>query len=230
MHDAHSAYTRLPAVSRSVTRSPSVSTGVQVLPPVWVTNRPGPNAHPSVRSRNLIWPTPVAPSGAPVSGAGTPDQVLPASSVRATEVQYCVAQWPGVPAWPITQPVWEPTKVTEVGRKSGGTGGIRLALLAAVDGAALLGRRAGVAEVECPAPATGPDVGFSPSIGRLTTCGTVTAAATSTAAVLAVMASLRYLRRRARRLIRSNVPGGGGSGSIRSFSQASTSSWGPRPS
>ena len=60
--------------------------------------------------------------------------------------------------------------------------------------------------------------------GRSTTCGTVTAAATITAAVPAVMASLRYLRRRARRLIRSNVPGGGGSGSIRSLSQASTSS------
>jgi len=56
-----------------------------------------------------------------------------------------------------------------------------------------------------------------------TALGTVTAAATMTAAELAVMASLRNLRRRARRLIRSNVPGGGDSGSIRSLSQASTS-------
>ena len=74
------------------------------------------------------------------------------------------------------------------------------------------------------APATGAAVGFGFSTGRLTTWGTVTAAATITAADPAVMASLRYLRRRALRLIRSNVPGGGGSGSIRSLSQASTSS------
>jgi len=83
----------------------------------------------------------------------------------------------------------------------------------------------GVALVDCPALAAGPAVGFSRNIGRFTTCGTVTAAATMTAAELAVMASLRNLRRRARRLIRSNVPGGGESGSIRSLSQASTSSW-----
>jgi hypothetical protein len=42
--------------------------------------------------------------------------------VRATEVQYCVAQWPGVPAWPITQPVCVPMNVTELGRKLAGTG------------------------------------------------------------------------------------------------------------
>ena len=34
-----------------------------------------------------------------------------------------MAQWPGVPAWPITQPVCLPMKVTEVGRKWGGTRG-----------------------------------------------------------------------------------------------------------
>ena len=62
------------------------------------------------------------------------------------------------------------------------------------------------------------------STGRLTTCGTVIAAATITAAAPAVMASRRYLRRRARRLIRPNVPGGGGSGSIRPSSQESRSS------
>src|SRR5262249_51183829 len=56
-------------------------------------------------------------------GAGTPVQLRPASSVRATEVQYWVAQWPGGPAWPITQPVRTPTKVTEAGRKLPGTGG-----------------------------------------------------------------------------------------------------------
>ena len=42
--------------------------------------------------------------------------------MRATEVQYWVAQWPGVPAWPITQPVSVPTNVTELGRKFAGTG------------------------------------------------------------------------------------------------------------
>ena len=100
VHDAHSANTRLPTVSRSVTRSPWVSTGAQVLPPVWVTHSSGPNAHPSFRLRNLIWLTPVAPSGAPVSGAGTPAQVLPGvvgarhrGAVRGGAVAR--ACWPG---------------------------------------------------------------------------------------------------------------------------------------
>ena len=115
VHDANSANARLPTVSRPVTRSPWVLTCVQVRPPVWVTHSSGPNAQPSVRFRNLIWLTPVAPSGAPANGAGTPAQVRPALSVRATEVQYWVAQRPGVPAWPITQPVPVPTNVTEVG-------------------------------------------------------------------------------------------------------------------
>ena len=124
VHDANSANTRLPTASRSVTRRPSVLTCVQLRPPVWVTHSSGPNAHPSVRLRNLIWLTPVAPAGAPVSGAGTPVQVWPALSVRATEVQYGVAHWPWVPAWPITQPVCAPTNVTEVGRKLAGTGAV----------------------------------------------------------------------------------------------------------
>ena len=92
VHEANSAKARLPTVSRSVTRSPSVSTCVQVCPPVWVTHSSGPNAHPSFRLRNLTWLTPVVPSGAPVSGAGTPAQVRPALPVRASEVQYGVAQ------------------------------------------------------------------------------------------------------------------------------------------
>ena len=115
VQDANSANARLPTVSRSVTRSPWVSTCVQVCPPVSVAHSSGPNAQPSVRLRNLTWLTPVAPSGAPVIGACTPAQVRPALSVRAIEVQYWVAQWPGVPAWPITQPVSVPTNVTEVG-------------------------------------------------------------------------------------------------------------------
>jgi hypothetical protein len=42
--------------------------------------------------------------------------------VRAIEVQYWVAQCPGEPAWPITQPVRLLTKVTEDGWKLTGTG------------------------------------------------------------------------------------------------------------
>ena len=224
VHDANSANTWLPTVSRSVTRSPLVLTCVQVCPPVWVTHSSGPNAHPSCKLRNLIWLTPVAPSGPPVTGAGTPVQVPPPLSVRAIEVQYWVAQWPGVLAWPITQPVCVPMNVTEVGRKLAGTD-------AGSDPAGSDGRGVaaddsawpcpvGVAEEECPAAAA--DVVFGLSTGRLTTWGTVTAAATITAAVVAVMASLRILRRRARRLISSKVPGGGGSGLIRSLSQSST--------
>ena len=91
VQDANSANTRSPTVSRSVTRIPSVPTWVQVWPPLWVAHSPGPNAHPSLVLRKRIWLTPVAPSGGPVTGAGTPLQVFPASSVRATEVQYCVA-------------------------------------------------------------------------------------------------------------------------------------------
>ena len=71
-------------------------------------------------------------------------------------------------------------------------------------------------------PACAADVGFGFSTGKLTTWGTVTAAATITAAEVAVIASLRILRRRARRLISSKVPGGGGSGLMRSLSQSSS--------
>src|SRR5271154_2321095 len=86
-HEANTANARSPTVSRSVTRSPSVFTWVQVWPRSWVANSCGPNAHPSMPLRNLIPPPPVAPLGAPASGAGTPNQVFPALSVRATEVQ-----------------------------------------------------------------------------------------------------------------------------------------------
>jgi hypothetical protein len=40
--------------------------------------------------------------------------------VPASDVQYCVAQWPGVPAWPITAPT-VPIIVIDVGRKLAGT-------------------------------------------------------------------------------------------------------------
>lgn len=81
----------------------------------------GPNAQPFSAFRHLSWLTPVAPSGAPVTGAGTPVHVFPASPVRASEVQYPVAQRPGELAWPSTHPVPVPVNVTELGRKSGGT-------------------------------------------------------------------------------------------------------------
>lgn len=92
MQDANRPNARLPTVSTCVTRSPPVPTRVQLRPPSWVAYSSGPNAHPSASFRNRIWLTPVAPSGAPVSGAGTPLQVFPPSSVRATDVQYLVAQ------------------------------------------------------------------------------------------------------------------------------------------
>src|SRR5579859_3998469 len=119
---ANTANTRSPTVSRAVTRCPWVSTCAQACPPLWVAHSSGPNAHPSARLRNRIWLTPLAPWAAPVSGAGAPVQLFPVSSVRATDVQNSVAQCPGVPACPIPQPVSVPTKVTEEGRKSGGTG------------------------------------------------------------------------------------------------------------
>ena len=191
-HDANSPNARSPTVSTSVTRSPLVATCFQVCPPSWVANSSGPNAHPSFPLRNRIWLTPVAPSGGPVSGAGTPIQVFPALSVRATEVQNWVAH--GGPACPITQPARVLTKVTEVGRKLAGTpgGGAEAARAGRVGrgGAAAAGRAVGVAE----RPAATPDeAGEGLSVCRLTTCGTVTAAATITAAAPAVTASLRYL-------------------------------------
>ena len=91
------AKARSPTVSRSVTRSPPVFTGFQVPPPSWVENSSGPKAQPLVVLRNRIWPTPVGPAGRRPFGAGPPDQVCPASSVRATEVQYEVAHCPGTP-------------------------------------------------------------------------------------------------------------------------------------
>lgn len=147
-----------------------------------------------------------------VSGAGAPVQLSPASSVRATDVQNSVAQCPGVPTCPITQPVSVPTKVTEEGRKAAGTGsGV------AGEGTGKLGRDTAddspmpppvrvETEAGCPASAL---VAGGLSTVKFITCGTVIAAVTITAADPSVTASLRCLRRRARRLIRSKEPGGG---------------------
>src|SRR5690348_6373619 len=95
-------------VSRPVTRIPCVGIRAQCCPPSWVAYNCGPNAQALTPSRERIWPAPVAPFGAPVTGAGTPCQVEPPSSVAATEVQsYALGgpQCPGVPACPITHPV-----------------------------------------------------------------------------------------------------------------------------
>src|SRR5579862_8945341 len=209
---AKTANAQSPTVSRAVTRCPWVSTGAQTCPPSWVAHSSGPNAHPSSRLRNRIWLTPVAPSAAPVSGAGTPVQLSPASSVRATDVQNSVAQCPAVPACPITHPVSVPTKVTEEGRKFAGTGN-----LGAAEGLGKVGCDAPAVSVTPPPvrgeterapPASAPVTGGLAGV-KFTTCGTVIAAATITAADPAVTASLRNFRRRARRLIRSKVPGGG---------------------
>jgi hypothetical protein len=77
VHAANSANARLPAVSRLVTRIPSVRSRCQCSPPSWVTHSCGPNAQPSSKFRNLTWLTPLGPRGAPVTGAGTPYQLLP---------------------------------------------------------------------------------------------------------------------------------------------------------
>src|SRR5262249_43066498 len=111
-------------VSRPVTRIPWVGIRCQAWLPSWVAYNCGPNAHPWTPLRDLIWPTPVLPSGGPVTGAGMPCQVGRARWVRATEGQMWGSggpQWPGVPAWPMTQPVYVETNVTEEAAKLGGT-------------------------------------------------------------------------------------------------------------
>src|SRR5215470_13202755 len=124
-HEANSAYARLPAASRPVTRRPPVGSWCQLLPASWVAHNSGPYAQPLIPSRNRISPTPVGPFGAPVFGAGAPCHVLPASLVHATDVQMfglALAQVPGVPAWPSAQPRCVPMNVTEAGWKLGGIG------------------------------------------------------------------------------------------------------------
>ena len=172
VQDANSPNARSPTVSTSVTRSPSVATWAQVLAAVVVAYSSGPNAHPSAPFRNRIWLTPAAPSGGPASGAGTPLQVFPASSVRATEVQYCggaIARRPGLADDPAG-----------AGADEGGRGGPEAAARAPAPGpgrrppsaltaralaAVVRGGRGRVRRAARRSP------GFS--TGRLTTCGTV---------------------------------------------------------
>ena len=105
------------AVSRSVTAEPPVFTECQCSPPSSVAQSSGPNAQPYFALRNRSPVTPVAAIGPPTAGAGSPCQVRPPSSVRATDVQIlefcCAPQWPGVPAGPMIQPVVSESQVTE---------------------------------------------------------------------------------------------------------------------
>ena len=176
-------------------------TAVQCWPPSCVAYSWGPNAQPSSVLRNRIWLTPDAPSGAPAAGAGTPYQLRPALSVRATDVQYWVAhRWPGTPAWPMTQPVCRPTNVAEVAAKSAGTGG---GAAGASAGPALCAAGSGLPDVpSAPCPAAGRGAGdlaaaplavgfwftFSTDVASRGT--TMTAAATAAAAA-AVTAAWR---------------------------------------
>jgi hypothetical protein len=131
----------------------------------------------------------------------------------------------------MTQPVRVDTNVTEEGWKLTGTGG------GPAGGAEAVG--VGVAERD----GVGAEVGDGWDDGvrdggvtrvtdpvecsrELTSCGTVRAATTITAAPPAAMATWPILRRRARFLTRSNVPGCGSNGVTRSLSQESTSSRG----
>src|SRR5690348_14753066 len=222
-------------VSRPVTRIPWVGIRCQVRPLSWVAYNCGPNAHPWTPSSDLTWLTPVPPSGGPVTGAGMPCQIWPASSVRASEVQMLGSggpQWPGVPTWPMTHPVdWE-TNVTEEAAKFGGTRsdvgeGVGVAepssdpAVPEDDGLAGLGELccAGVVELDSA-------TGAPPTCPGSTSRGTMIAPAATTAAPATARVACPSLRRRARFLTCSKVPGRGSKGVTRSSSQVSMSSRG----
>src|SRR5215470_5617043 len=221
-------------VSRSVTRIPWVGMCAQVYPPSWVAYNCGPNAQALTPSRDRIWPAPVPPFGAPVTGAGEPCQVLPRSLVIAIEVQsYALGgpQCPGVPAWPITHPVYVDTKVTEDAAKLGGTGafcgGVGVEEVTSGPEVPVCAEPAGLGEERC----AGVDeldsaVGWPLKPPDRTSRGTVIAPASTTTAPAAVSAARPAFRRRARLLICSKVPGCGCKGVTRVSSQVSMSSRG----
>src|SRR5689334_5706636 len=220
-------------VSRPVTRIPWVGICAQVCPPSWVAYSCGPNAQALVPFRERIWPTPVPPFGAPVTGACEPCQVEPPSLVMATEVQsYALGgpQRPGVPAWPITHPVFVDTKVTEEAAKLAGTGadvGVGVAELTAGPPVPLTDGRAGPGEDPCAvAVERGWAMGVLPAGPFRISRGTVIAPASTTTAPAAVSAARPVFRRRARLLICSKVPGCGCKGVTRVSSQVSMSSRG----
>src|SRR5258708_6214803 len=135
-----------------------------------------------------------------------------------------IAQWPGVPAWPITAPMDWLTKGTEVGWKFRGTwipepcgdrNDVAGSTLMPEKGFRLSILRLGVGgrgEDDGPPTATGRP-------GPLWLCtrveailGTATAAATTITMPAVDITARPAFRRRARCLIRSNVPGGGARG------------------
>src|ERR1700685_2190343 len=136
---------------------------------------------------------------------------------------------PGMRAWPSTKPVLAPTKVTEVAWKLPGAGGAR-------GGAELDGTADGVGDGRCCPdglaedvfPAAAPlEAGPGPTFSWvITSRGTTAMTAMPAPAPAAAAAARVTLRRRARFLISSKVPGGGGSGCTWACIQASRSSRG----
>src|SRR5215471_7614963 len=207
-----------PLASRAVTRQLWVGICVHVCPPSWVAHSCGPKAQPSLRFRNRIWLTPVAPSGPWAGGAWMGRQVAPALSVRCKAMQAGAVARSHRPAgivWPITQPVETPAKVTD------SRGGVVVT-------------RAGL---EATGAAGGPEAGGLPgpaalagrpvSMAGVASWGITTAATAATATAPAAARTARLARSlRACLLTRSNVPGGGSSGRTCTSSQVSSSSRG----
>src|SRR5215472_8307143 len=214
-HCAQTENTCWPLASRAVTRQPWVGICVHVCPPSWVAHSCGPKAQPSLRFRNRIWLTPVAPSGPWVGGAWTGRQVAPALSVRHATMQAGADGWSHCPAgsdWPITQPVVAPTKVTDSGGGAVVTAGTADPAVAGAGGepATAVGGCCGTAAaLEIPPVALAwPPV----SMAGITIWGTATAAIAATARAPPAASSARLARSlRACLLTCSNVPGGGSS-------------------
>src|SRR5260221_11417964 len=147
-----------------------------------------------------------------------------------------IAQWPGVPAWPITAPMDWLTKVTEVGWKFRGTwipepcgdrNDVAGSTLMPEKGFGLWIRRLGVGGRggdDGPPTATGRPGPLWLCTGVEAILGTATAAATTITMPAVDITARPAFRRRARCLIRSNVPGGGARGSTSACSQASSRS------
>ena len=120
---ATTASTLPPAVSSASTRAPAPRlTRVQVVPPLWVDHRSGPNTQPSAGSAKRTSDTPTVLNWAVLArgsfGAGMPTHCAPSSVVRTKEVHG--ASWHG--AVPNTQPSEAETNVAEVAAKPTGTG------------------------------------------------------------------------------------------------------------
>jgi hypothetical protein len=130
----------------------------------------------------------------------------------------------------MTQPSLVDTKVTEEAAKLGGTGAEVGLGVAEVTSGPEVPEADGRTEpaVFCCTGVVEPDTaaGAPPTCLDCTSCGTTIAAATTTAAAPAAMAACPSLRRRARFLIWSKVPGRGSKGVTRSSSQVSMSSRG----